>query len=410
MDLQIRYTLVSSHIASLGCVVYPTLSKLRAWAAVWDWMEHTMKTVPNIGVSDLIDSLSEGVYVCDLDRTITYWSKSAERITGWTADDVVGRRCCDNVLCHVDKDDHQLCGEEYCPLHRAMVTGVGSAGSLLVFAQGKSGGRVPMHVSVVPLRDDTGRVIGGVETFRDASLEVRDLERAKAIQRRAIEHELPDDPRVTFTAQYIPHDIIGGDFYAIEKLDDNRYGLMLADVMGHGIAAALYTMHLSQLWDRFHDTLVNPIDFASQINDELVGVLKSDQTFATAVCAVVDLEAHEFRFASPGGPQVLHMHADGSYEVVESAGLPLGLMKEAGYEQVTLSLIAGDHLLLFSDGAIEIMDADDKMFGIAGLLAVLKDLGYPEEGVKMSDLEEALLRYSNSIRLPDDLTFIDIAV
>jgi PAS domain S-box-containing protein len=61
--------------------------------------------------SVILDSLSDGVYVCDRNRRIVYWSKSAERITGWTSDDVVGRRCLDDVLCHIDKDNHPLCGE-----------------------------------------------------------------------------------------------------------------------------------------------------------------------------------------------------------------------------------------------------------------------------------------------------------
>ena len=59
----------------------------------------------------ILDSLSDGVYVCDRDRRIVYWSKSAEQITGWLAKDVIGRRCLDNVLCHEDKDGRRLCGE-----------------------------------------------------------------------------------------------------------------------------------------------------------------------------------------------------------------------------------------------------------------------------------------------------------
>jgi len=207
-----------------------------------------MDDMPAVDIQAIMNSLSDGVYVCDLDRRIIYWSKSAERITGWTAEDVVGRQCFDNVLCHVDKDGHQLCGEEYCPLHRSMITGTQSKGSLLVYAQGKNGARIPMLVSVAPIHNDGEQVIGGVETFRDASTTVHDLERAKATQQLALARDVPEDDRVKFTTYYIPHEVVGGDYYAIEKLGDDQYGLMLADVMGHGIAAALYTMHLSQLW------------------------------------------------------------------------------------------------------------------------------------------------------------------
>ncbi|MHC4427483.1 MAG: PP2C family protein-serine/threonine phosphatase [Planctomycetota bacterium] len=367
-----------------------------------------MQDISSVGIKDIFDSISEGVYVCDLDRRITYWSKAAERITGWSADDVVGRQCFDNVLCHIDKDGHKLCGEEYCPLHRAMVTGVGTQGSLLVFAQSSDGSRVPMQVSVAPIRNEAGEVIGGVETFRDASGEIHDLQKAKAIQRLALEHDVPEDPRVTFTTHYIPHGIVGGDYYAIEKLDDDRYGLMLADVTGHGIPAALYTMHLSQLWERYHAILTDPIEYTTKVNNELAKAIKSDSSFATAVCGLIDLKNNVFRFAGAGGPPVLLVHTDGTHASLENPGFPLAVMADAEYEETSTNFEDGDRLLLFSDGAVEVMDAADKQLGVGGLMAILRSQGYPEVGIQMDALEEELLRFSNAIRLPDDLTLIEI--
>jgi PAS domain S-box-containing protein len=367
-----------------------------------------MESIDSIGIGDIIDSLNQGVYVCDPDRTITYWSRQAERITGWTPDDVVGKRCCDNVLCHIDKDGHLLCGEEHCPLHRAMVTGVGSTEPLLVFARAKQGGRVPMHVSVSPIHNRDGVVIGGVETFSDASSTVHDLERAKAIQQLALRHDLPDDPRITFTTHYIPHSVIGGDYFTIEALDDDHYGLMLADVMGHGIAAALYTMHLSQLSHRLRHELVNPAAFACRLNNELVELFSSDQSFATAVCAVIDLAEREIRMTGAGGPQVLLTRADGRHELLENPGLPLAVMPDAEYEQITAPINDDDRLLLFSDGALEVQNVHGEQLGAAGLFRLLEAQGYPAADIDLPALEESLLRFSNAIRLPDDLTLIEI--
>jgi len=361
-------------------------------------------------INAIVESLSDGIYVCDLDRRITYWSKSAERITGWTAEDVVGRQCFDNILCHIDKDGHQLCGEEYCPLHRSMITGTGSEGSLLLYAQGKNGKRIPMQVSVAPMLNADGVVIGGVEVFQDASAAVHDLERAKSIQQLALQHELPEDGRVRFTTHYVPHDIVGGDYYAIEKLDEDRYGLMLADVMGHGVAAALYTMHLSSLWDRFHALLASPVEFASQVNIELAKVVKTDESFATALCGLIDLKSHTFRFASAGAPRVLLAHADGTHEFLQGRGLPLAVMEDANYIEIRAQLQDGDRLLLFSDGAEEVRDAAGELLGQDGLLGLLKKQGYPRADIQMDVFEEELLKYSNGIRLEDDLTLIEIRV
>jgi len=367
-----------------------------------------MENLSRPDVTAIIDSLSDGVYVCDLDRRITYWNKPAERITGWRAEDVVGRQCFDNILCHVDKDGHLLCGEEYCPLHRSIITGKTSEGSLLVYAQGKEGQRIPMHVSVAPIHNSAGDVIGGVETFRDASAVVHDLNRARSIQQLALEHDLPEDNRLTFTTHYIPHGVVGGDYYAIQGLDKDRYGLVVADVTGHGVAAALYTMHLSSLWTRHYRLLANPVEFAAKMNEELVKVVKGEGSFATAVCGLVDLESQVFRFAGAGGPPVLLVHEDGTYSRLENPGLPLGILDNASYEEASAELNASDALLLFSDGAIEVQNAAGEMLGVEGLTNILTKQGYPQTDIRMDVLEEELLKYSNAIRLEDDLTLVEV--
>ena len=361
-----------------------------------------------VNYKSVIDSLSDGVYICDTERRITYWSESAVRITGWSQADVVGKHCFDNVLCHIDKDGHQLCENEFCPLHRAIVTGKLSRVSQLIYAQGANGQRIPMEVTVAPIRDDSGKIIGGIETFKDASSIVHDLERAKAIQQLAMEKDIPEGIGLSFTTHYIPREIVGGDYYAIKNLGDNRYGLILADVMGHGIAAALYTMHLSSLWNRYHPLLKNPVEFLGRVNKELAVVVKQEGSFATAVCGLVDLNKNVFRFASAGGPEIVLFHTDGTYESSNSGGLPLGLMSDTGYEEFSTEFHQGDSFLLFSDGAVEIENAEGKMLGSEGLIEILKSRDYPQSPLKMEALEDALLKYSNSIRLEDDLTIIEV--
>ena len=82
-----------------------------------------------------------------------------------------------------------------------------------------------MQVTVAPIRDSAGKIIGGVETFRDVSAVLADLERAKRIQALSLETDLPDDPRIKFSTYYVPHDVVGGDFYAIKQLDERSLRL-----------------------------------------------------------------------------------------------------------------------------------------------------------------------------------------
>jgi sigma-B regulation protein RsbU (phosphoserine phosphatase) len=359
--------------------------------------------------SIILDSLNDGVYVCDRERRIVYWSKSAERITGWAREDVIGHKCLEDILCHVDKDGRHLCGEEFCPLHRAMITGKPNTYPVVIFGQTKYGGRVPMIVSVAPIRSADGEVVGGVETFRDFSESYASLERARRIQTLSLEHDLPPDARVCFSTFYLPHDVVGGDYFSIRPLDADRYGFLLADVMGHGFAAALHTMHLSSLWGRYSHNLANPAQFARCLNTELGRIVK-DESFATAVCGVVDVERRTLRFTSAGSPPIVVFGADGEPRQLESRGVPLGVLGDgdADYDETEVSLAPGDSLLLFSDGAVEVQNANGELLGSDGLITILKALDYPRSRLHMERLQEGLLKFSDGIRLEDDVTFIEI--
>lgn len=355
----------------------------------------------------ILDSLNDGIYTTDRERRIVHWGRSAERITGWTANEIEGRACHENLLCHIDKDDHPLCGNEYCPLHRAIITGQSSNLPIIVFAKAKDGQRIPMQVSVAPIRNQSGEVVGGVEIFRDLTDYINDLERARKIQLAAMANKVPPDERIQITAYNIPRDIIGGDFYSIAKVDSNRYAFLLADVTGHGIASALYTMHLKSLWDNGNSLLTEPVQFMKSVNRQLCSLLGDHQSFAAGIYGLIDLENNQVRLVSAGNPYPLLFSNDRTRQSVNCSGFPLGMMEDSIYEEVPVSFQKGDCLLFYTDGAFEVFDAQRRILGEEGLLLILEKKGYPESSVSFKIIEEELLSYSNAIRLEDDLTFLE---
>jgi PAS domain S-box-containing protein len=365
------------------------------------------KPETTLSAETVLGALNDGVYATDTHRRIVYWSKAAERITGWPAEEVVGTRCSDGILCHVDKDGHPLCGREYCPLHRAIVTDQASTIPLILFARSKSGERIPMRASVAPIHDAAGNVIGGVESFRDLSGQIGDIRRAQEIQNVTCQSEVPDDPRVRIATHYVPHDVIGGDFYAVAPLDADRYGFLLADVTGHGLSAALYTMYLGSIWKDQRDVLSEPAAFAAAMNARFCQLMDEDMALAAGLCGVLDLADGVVRVANAGGPPPLHVR-DGRYETIDCSGLPLGGFRDAEYEEAVVEVAGGDALLFFTDGAVEVFDENDRALGPEGLAEVLNDLGYPASGVGFEKIEERLLRYSHRIRFDDDLTFLEM--
>ena len=113
---------------------------------------------------DLVDNMSDGVYFVDRTRTITYWSRGAERLTGYHASEVVGRRCRDDILNHVDECGTELCGAG-CPLKATIRDG--RCRDAHVFMHHADGHRQPVWVRAAPLRDPAGEISGAVELFSD---------------------------------------------------------------------------------------------------------------------------------------------------------------------------------------------------------------------------------------------------
>jgi phosphoserine phosphatase RsbU/P len=363
-----------------------------------------------LATPELLHSLADGVYITDLNRRILFWNRAAERITGWLAAEVTGKSCFDDILAHVDKDGHALCGQEYCPLHRSIVTGQASTESVLVFARHRSGGRTPVEVSVAPLRDAAGQIIGGIEVFRDLTESMEDQLRAKKIQEAAMCCPLPDDPRVAFEVRYQPRDIVGGDFYRIERLGTDGYVMLVADVMGHGVAAALYTMQLRALWDDHHADLESPARFLGVVNERLHALVGEAGYFATGVCAAYDAARGQLRCVRAGHPAPLLFRAEGAIEPLGRSQPALGMIPGSQYQETAVELVPGDALLLFTDGALELFDAADRELGVEGLKQLIRQQtgGEAAAGFHLDKLEEQLLRFTNQIHLPDDLTLVKL--
>ncbi len=116
----------------------------------------------------VLDCLFDGVYIVDRKRRILFWNKGAEKITGYSADEVAGRRCSDNILNHIDAGGNLLC-RGACPLLKAIRTG--QEVEEKVYPLHKDGRRFPTLTHIAPIRDEEGTIIAAIEIFRDISIE-----------------------------------------------------------------------------------------------------------------------------------------------------------------------------------------------------------------------------------------------
>jgi diguanylate cyclase (GGDEF)-like protein/PAS domain S-box-containing protein len=131
---------------------------------------------------NLLNNLYDGVYFVDTSRIVTIWNKGAERISGYLADEVIGKGCFDNILRHIDEQGTQLCVNG-CPLHKTLTDGKIRESN--IYLHHKLGHRVPVSVRVSPIYDDQKKIIGAVEIFSDNSNRLSILEELEKIKKEA---------------------------------------------------------------------------------------------------------------------------------------------------------------------------------------------------------------------------------
>ncbi len=190
----------------------------------------------------ILDGLHEGVYFVDLEHRITYWNSGAERISGFTSAQVLGRACREGLLCKIDERGNLLC-DGGCPLAAAIQDG--RSHSAHVFLRHALGHRVPVRAASSPVRDDEGRIVGAVESFFEDAEWLESEERSALLERYAFVDALTELPNRRYLEQRLSL-----------RLDElTRYGwpcgVLLVDVdrfkdvndmYGHDVGDALLQM------------------------------------------------------------------------------------------------------------------------------------------------------------------------
>ncbi len=118
-----------------------------------------------IDEKQIVENLVDGVYYVDRNMKITYWNKAAERISGYSSTDVIGKVCGQDILDYIDSEGKQLT-EGNCPLQQTMKDGVYR--EISAYLHHKKGHRVPVTIRSMPIRNHAGKIVGGIESFMES--------------------------------------------------------------------------------------------------------------------------------------------------------------------------------------------------------------------------------------------------
>ncbi len=203
----------------------------------------------------------------------------------------------------------------------------------------------------------------------------RELKVVADIQRSLLPQVLPRIPTLELAAYYRTSRWAGGDYYDFFPLPDGRWGILIADVSGHGTPAAVMMAITHSVAHSVSGPPDPPAAMLGHVNRQLSRLYTtSNEVFVTAFYGVYDPASRLLTFSSAGhNPPRLKRCGDGSVQALEEVGgPPLGLFDDLEYEQTTLALKPGDILAFYTDGITEAMDAKNVQFGVSRLDGVLR--------------------------------------
>ena len=204
-----------------------------------------------------------------------------------------------------------------------------------------------------------------------------ELRIARDIQMAILPKRLPPTPLVgTFdlSALIEPAREVGGDFYDFLQVNDTHLGLVIADVSGKGMPAALFMAVTKTLIKAAAKAGCAPEDILTQVNKEIAAENERSM-FVTVFFAILDLRTGEMACVNAGHNPPLMIRRNGAVEPVGAAcQLVLGAVEDTAYRSQSVSLAPGDRLFLYTDGVTEAMNENDEMYGNERLAQALARL------------------------------------
>jgi len=236
----------------------------------------------------------------------------------------------------------------------------------------------------------------------------KELESAKKVQQFIIPKEFNSITYPVISARYLPIEDIGGDFYDVYELPNNKFGFLISDVTGHGIPAALVMTMSKMIFNLFASSFLATDKLLTRVNKEMRGLLLDTQ-YITSFYVIYDHNEKSIQFTNAGHTRALYYrHSKKRVMGLDTLGFFIGISDDTFYEKKSISVEKGDRLFLYTDGLTEVKNDDGEEYGDKRLA---KFISHHQE-LHSDDFCDALLsdveKFTSLNERNDDVAFITI--
>jgi putative ABC transport system permease protein len=239
----------------------------------------------------------------------------------------------------------------------------------------------------------------------------RDLALAAEVQRRLLPERPPATSAAAFAAVSLPARSVGGDYFDFIEVGDRRIGIVLADVAGKGVAAALIMSSLRASLRILARQADIPLPELAATMNRFLHESTGSNGYATFFYAQIDERSCQLRYVNAGHlPPYLIRGSQPSIQELSTGGAVIGLFPEMAYEEATVDLRSGDLLVAFTDGVTEAMNESDEEFGEERLRQLLLEIAHLPVDEISTRISSELTRWIRNAAQYDDLTFVVLKV
>ena len=372
-------------------------------------------------MSSIIDFLPDAIMALDFNRKVIIWNRAMEALTGVRSEDILGRGNYEHslpfygirrpILIDMMIEPHEGYEAEYLGFQR---DGNAVVGEAFIPTFGPNGSY--LLGKATRLYDHAGKAIGVIESIRDMTdrrLIEQKLERTNAelhvaadIQKRFIPEHTPEIPGFDIAAVTEPAMEVGGDFYDFIQLSDGEYGIVIADVAGKSVPAAIF-MALSRTIIRANISDKKNLSSVLSSSNKMIESDALAGMFVTLMYGAINRDKLAFRYSNAGHPPpLIFRSAMCRVEEEDVMGIALGVTRNADYREKTVLLCPGDIVVLYTDGVTEAMNYREEFYGKERLADVVGRSCHKKAKEIIDRILEDIKSFIGEKKHHDDLTLV----